>query len=507
MEYDVLSYSAANLAKVLAWKVSVGSIKQKTHYKYFLEYFSAIGLDAKTILVEKNYISRAYFSDFSNYYSVCFKDYPRLCRRVHFFNKPFDSSKFQQELFDTKSDFLTKSYLGYIVVKPLPESIIGPTILRTYGNDVAKARFYNSSRPYEINLFGRHFKFDSMAFQEQDTVVSACASTAIWNAFHKTADMFQTHLPSPSEITKSAGNFYNHSGRIFPNQGLDLSQICKAIESVGLVSELRVEGRIEVTETGREEIIKSDIPYARRIVYAYNKAGLPVLLFIQIDGNGHHLITVNGFSEKEETFAKTENMTLRADRIERFYVHDDQVGPFARISIENATSLKTAWHDETGKLLSGKIYAIIIPLYSKIRISFDDVYKKIRILDIILYRLDIFKFELEWDIYLTESNKYKEEILKSTYTQSIKEKIVYSNFPRYIWVARAIVKKNFVFDLIFDSTDISRGYFCKDFLLYEPAAKTILKKAFLDRKDIIFDDNSPLKLGNELFKIIKSSLA
>ena len=505
MEYDVLSYSEANLAKVLAWKVSVGSIKQKAHYKYFLEYFSKSGLDAKTILVERNYISRAYFSDFSNYYSVCFKDYPRLCRRIHFFNKPFDSTKFQQELFNAESEFLAKSYLGYIVVKPLPESIIGPTILRTY--DLAKARFYNSSRNYDINLFGRHFKLDSMAFQEQDTVVSACASTAIWNAFHKTADMFQTPLPSPSEITKSAGNFYNHSGRIFPNQGLDLSQICKAIESVGLVSELRVEGRIDITESGREEIIKSDIPYARRIVYAYNKAELPVLLFIQIDGNGHHLITVNGFSEKDEDFEKTENMTLKADRIERFYAHDDQVGPFARITIENTTSLKTAWRDEAGKLLSGKIYAIIIPLYSKIRISFDDVYKKIRILDIILYRLDIFKFELEWDIYLTESNKYKEEILKSPYSQNLKEKIVYSNFPRYIWITRAIVKKNFVFDLIFDSTDISRGYFCKDFLLYEPSAKAILKKAFLDRKDVIFDDGSPLALGKDLFKIIKSALS
>ena len=318
--------------------------------------------------------------------------------------------------------------------------------------------------------------------------------------------MFQTHLPSPSEITKSAGNFYNHSGRIFPNQGLDLSQICKAIESIGLVSELRVEGRLEETEHGREEIIRSDIPYAKRIVYAYNKAGLPVLLFIQIDNNGHHLITVTGYSEKDEVFQVTEEMTLKADRIERFYVHDDQVGPFARITLKNSTSLETAWRNQKGLILNGKIYAIVIPLYPKIRISFDDVYKKIRILDIILYRLSIFKFELEWDIYLIESNKFKEDALKSKHDQNIKEKLIFANYPRYIWVARAIVKKNFVFDLIFDSTDISRGHFCKDFILYELGAKPALSKAFLDRKDIIFDDGSPLNLGQDLFKIIRSSL-
>lgn len=505
MEYEVLPYSPTTLAKALSWKVSAPVIKGKTHYNYLVEYLSNDGLDAKTIVIEDNYISRAYLSDYSNYYSTCFKDYPRFCRRIHFFDKTFDSKKFSSALLDNNSSFLQDYYLGYVVVKPLPESIIGPTILGTYKSKKNKTRLYHACREYTINLFGRNLKLNSLAYQEQDTVVSACASTAIWNAFHKTADMFQTHMPSPSEITKSAGNFYNHSGRTFPNQGLDLSQICKAIESSGLVSEIRVEGSIEETENGREEIIRSDIPYARRIVYAYNKAGLPVLLFIKIDGNGHHLITVNGYSKNnEEVTEPVEEMTLKADRIERFYAHDDQVGPFARITIKNTTLLETAWKDSNGNNIPGKIYAIIVPLYPKIRITFDDIYKKIRVLDIILYRLNIFKFELEWDIYLSESNKFKEEVLKIDMPNTSKERIILTSYPRYVWVARAIVKGTYVFDLIFDSTDISRGFFCKDFILYDLKAKPILKKVFIDRKDIIFQ--SPLNLGKDLFKIVKAAL-
>lgn len=207
-----------------------------------------------------------------------------------------------------------------------------------------------------MNLFGKNLTIESLAYQEQDTVVSACASTAIWNAFHKTAILFQTSLPSPGEITKAAGNLFINSGRTFPNSGLDLTQIGKAIESVGLVSELR--------------IANSEIPYAKRFVYAYNKAGIPVLLFIHIKDLGYHLITVAGYSEKDEEPELKAEISLRADRIKTFYAHDDQVGPFARIELTNSTALKTAWKDRQGNNIDGSIYAIIVPLYPKIRISF-----------------------------------------------------------------------------------------------------------------------------------------
>jgi len=503
MSYEVLPYSSENLAVALSGRgngtnhyvqsISTEAVKKKDHYKYFLSYFSDEGIGARTIVIEKNYISKAYISDYSNYYSTCFKDYQRFCSRVHFFNESFDKDKFHTEIFELKSPFLQNCYLGYIVVKPLPESIIGATILKTYGHTQDKQRLYHAIREYEINLFGKDLKIESLAYQEQDTVVSACASMAIWNAFHKTSILFQTALPSPSEITKLAGNLYFNSGRTFPNSGLDLTQIGKAIESVGLVSELR--------------IANSDIPFAKRFVYAYSKAGLPVLLFIEIKNQGHHLITVVGYSEKDEEPGLKEEISLKADRIERFYAHDDQVGPFARIALTNSTALETAWTDKDGKNLSGSIYAIIVPVYPKIRISFDDVLKKSNLIDTVLYQLDVFRYELEWDIYLADSNKYKSTILKSSSSsQELKQHIAFTHYPRFVWVAQAYVKGILVFEILFDSTDISRGFFGIDFHLFDPDAKEILRKVFIDRKYAIFDDDSPIHLGEELFKIVNSAL-
>jgi hypothetical protein len=528
MEYEVLPYTAENLAIALSGKdsgtkhyvqsISIEAIMQKNHYNYFLSYFSDEGIGARTIVIEKKYVSKAFLSDYSNYYSTSFKDYHRFGKRLHFFNEAIDQEKFHSEILNAKSGFLQKHYLGYIVVKPLPESIIGATILKTYTDGDDKHRLYHAIREYEINLFGKDLTVESLAYQEQDTVVSACASMAIWNAFHKTAYTFQTALPSPSEITKLAGNLYFNTGRIFPNAGLDLTQIGKAIESVGLVSELR--------------LAKSDNHFAKRFVYAYSKAGLPVLLFIEIfslektaDGEikktdtgetikgnslGHHLITVVGYSEKDEEPELKEEISLKADRIERFYAHDDQIGPFARIALTNSTALETAWTDgdKTGKYnLPGSIYAIIVPVYPKIRISFDDVLKKTTLIDTVLYELDAFQFETEWDIYLSDSNKYKSNVLKSDeFSAEVKERIAFTHYPRYIWVAQAYVKGVLVFDMVFDSTDIARGFFALDFHLIDKDAKDLLKKIFIGNKFAFFDDQSPIRLGQDLYKIFEKEL-
>jgi len=493
--YDVKEYTEDNLAIEFSFKISKSKVKEKYHYGYLCEYLNeSEGIGAKTIVIEKRYVSKAYFSDYSNYYSTCFQDYDRFCKRLHFFNKKFDKDFFVKELLNNKSDFLNRSYLGYVVVKPLPDSIIGPTLLKTYDSRLEKKRFYNSIRKYNVNLFGLELKLESLAFQEQDTVVSACASTAIWSAFHMTSKLFQTPLPSPSEITKSGGNLYFNTGRTFPNQGLDLNQICKAIEQVGLVSELR-----------NSSLYTSEMTRSKRFIYAYNKAGIPVLLFIKLKDREHHLVTINGYSEETKELEKSENISLKADRIERFYAHDDQIGPFARLGFINETALETSWRDMNGENILARIHAIIVPIHPKVRISYDDVFKKINLIDRIFFKF--FNPELEWDIFLQESNKYKNSVLQnSNVSNRIKQKICLSNLPKYLWIASAYVEGELIFDFVFDSTDISRGHFCIDFSLHDKlAAKqleaivTAFKSDFVDRG---------VKMGSKMYgKLIKELTA
>jgi hypothetical protein len=268
--FYVIPFSANNLAEALSnHLMSADQVKAKRHYRYFLEYLGSNrdGLNARTIVIENRYISKSYLIDYSSYYSTCFSDYGRFCKRVHFFSCSFSKKKFSNSVgnLSSQSKQLWDAYLGYIVVKPLPSIPIGATVLKTYNHTSTNKRFFPSLKNYKINLFGKELHINSLAFQEQDSVVGACASSALWTAFHKTSDFFQTPLPSPSDITKSAKNLFDSSGRTFPNSGLDYYQIGNAIESVGLVSELRNSSKF----TGMK-----DINYLKAFIYAYNKMGL-----------------------------------------------------------------------------------------------------------------------------------------------------------------------------------------------------------------------------------------
>jgi len=75
------------------------------------------------------------------------------------------------------------------------------------------------------------------------------------------------------------------------------------------------------------------------LVYGYLQLGVPVVLILDVEGDGH-AVTVAGYSLKETPAISREDWVdptppLRRVglRIDELYVHDDGVGPFARIKV------------------------------------------------------------------------------------------------------------------------------------------------------------------------------
>ena len=468
--YEKLDYNPDNLAKALN-NDFITKEKLTTdhfHFRYLLDYLGdkePDALAARTIIIEKNYVSRSYINDYSAFYSLCFNDnYTRKSNRVHFFSNEFTNEEFELDILSEDNKVINNdTYLGYIVVKNLPSVIIGATLLRTYRNN--SSRFY-VTRNSSISLFGKQLNIDTLAFQEQDKVVSACATSALWMAFYKTSCYFQTHLPTPSEITSSAKNTFKFSGRTFPNkEGLDHSQIGNAIENVGLEFELRNQKGLEDPQT-----VKS-------FVYSYCKLGLPVLLGIYIKGKGRHLITISGFRNEiknENKWNKT-NVSLVSYGINLFYAHDDRIGPYSRLKIhdkprEDGKIVETAWWiDKTGsKKYQAKVTSIIVPIYKKIRISFEDIFNEVRHFDYLFKSKLGKRFNITWDIYLNSSNDYKKEILDNEDLDGdFKKKLVFVQLPKFIWISRLIIDDATVFEMIHDSTDIPSGHFCQMLNCYD----------------------------------------
>lgn len=488
--YSVVSYSIDNLVQCLvdASKNATDlSVRAKRQCDYFEKYFNT--LNAKTIVVESSYIDKDYLEDYAAYYDRCFHDYSRRTQRLHFFDCEFSDDEFQSILDATGTKItetdLQKSYLGFVVAKPLPQTIIGRTCLRTYPSDSGRRQF-PSLRQYQVNLFGIDLSVESLAYQEQDTVVAACATSALWSCFQATGKLFQHQIPPPVEITNWAAthvpeNLLAASSRAFPNSGLTLTQMAHAIRRVGL----------------EPLVVGAPSAYGLNgVVYAYLRGKIPCILAGQLIDSltsqnpslmGGHAIAITGFSldEKAAHRLTTTGFKLRASKVEKFYGHDDQVGPFARMGWNNFQSpihvkplhqpiteaLDTSW--------SGNVHmkpdVILLPLYHKIRIPYSLVHDAILALDALIENLRsqvLSQIErVEWDIYLTTASEYKSSI-RSDYKSlgiDVKNSLLV-NLPKFVWRTTGRIGGKVEVDFLFDATGIAQH----DLLVHAVSAGGVL---------------------------------
>ncbi|MCF8238961.1 MAG: hypothetical protein K9I85_12435 [Saprospiraceae bacterium] len=363
-------------------------------------------------------------------------------------------------------------YLGFITIKPTPYTVIGQTILKPYPSNEERQNF--GLRNYQINLFGCSLTLSSLAFMEQDKIVSACATTAIWSMLQKANVSHNSNLISPSQITAKAGSISQDGNRIFPNKGLTLLQISQIIHKSNLVCEIKSPDTI----FGTLKCISNE--YLKQIIYAYSKMGLPMILIIYVpteaDTYGIHAITISGYniSNIHMTIPSTPNTSYTANRINKLYAHDDQIGPFARIGFLNEKTLKTDWNDEK-KDRHTFLLNIIVPLYYKIRISYEDISSIIKAIDTILYHgFKGIEKDIIWDIYLDFSENYKRDLRTYGTSDAILNKLLYNCYPKYIWRAKCKINEDeTIFEFIFDATDLSTNMFAFEYLSFKGKSFTL----------------------------------
>ncbi len=369
-------------------------IYDKYHIDYLSDYFSDDeNCAVLTMIVEQEYFSPTFFNDYKNFYSSIFTRHDRTCSRIHFLGCEFSNADLREFLNIGQNDSLSLSilqdkYLGFLVLRPLPEQIIGPTLLKLYpkeSKDGKYLRTFHAAREYSVNLFGINIPVNSLIFTSQDKIVGACASYALWMAFHKTSELFKTQLPTPSEITRKAGKSTKTHHKTFPNKGLDAIQIGTAIESIGLEPEYRApeKGVLQLyyhkidrkffnlaqrkrnyeAEASKFDannwLTVLDIISVKAYIYAYSKAGIPVLLGIRFSDSDLHLIAISGYKELSaisplpNDTAHSESLSLTSNRITNFYCHDDNVGAFSRLSFcDDIAKIGSEGYDY-GKLITG----------------------------------------------------------------------------------------------------------------------------------------------------------
>jgi hypothetical protein len=411
-------------------------------------------------------------------------DYARRCKRLHFFGSAIDSLEFERFITTPDSDAvirqLEQDYKGFIVVRPIPHTVIGRTALAvppTCGRHVTE---FPATRTYNANLFGMDLKVDkSLVFQEQDTVISACATTALWMCLDKASQLFESGTLLPAAITDAATTVINRE-RSIPSRGLLLEQLCNAIKRIGLEPEV-------VRVTRQTPIIS--------LLCAYVRFGIPVIVGVEVQRKGRpavqHAVTVVGFCDSGKRIRRVEAKSLNKDdlpimigqRVEHLVVHDDQIGPFNPLEIkpgddESPVLLQSNWdYDGSGSAVKLRPTVVLIPIYNKVRVKFLEFQKWVSAFTRVVKRTG-FRPAAEWDLRLIGNNEYKlylKQVL--THQPDALKQLLINQHPRYIWRAVLTANSKPRLELLGDATEIGNS-----FPLYDAVWHDLrFKSAFRDK--------------------------
>ena len=484
--YCVLPFSKENFYDIIQ-KTTLATI-ERINNKLQLDYiylYTAERMKAKTIIVEGNCIDKSYLEDYSAYYVKCFKKYQREVNKIHFFKNEFTKDDFENIL-NNKDEKgikeLKDNYIGYTTIKKLPDTFIGTTCLRSL--DAEGHRHFATLRKYKVNLFGIDLEIEALAYQEQDSTVCACATSSLWSIFHSTGKLFQHPIPSPVEITKMATDQASSDTRIFPNKSLNLKMIAQGIKNIGL-------------EPYKIQI--EDLNTLKASIYAYLRANIPMLMgfsLLNINTNElmqvGHAVAVIGYNMPNDETDSENLFKLKAYNINKIYVHDDQVGPYAKMVMLNGADnlnpiLSTSFgkNVQTGQESYISIpFALSIPLYKNIRIPFNNILRHTHTFNkIINYCAETCKlnWDFEWDIFLQSREQLKSNILKNEHNMiNNPSNILTKSLPSYVWCCDIILNKNIVLKVLFDATDIESNLNIIDVVKYKNYNENSFYDIFID---------------------------
>jgi len=460
---------------------------------YLGQYLKILG--CRTVVIESHYIDRDYILDVSVFYARNLRNYPNYCRRMHFFSCEITADQWKAIFAATAEaerrrilEEFQRTYLGFTVVKPLPGSPLGRTVLRTYSSVTAtgSTRVFGGTRKYEIHLAGFRFAVEGLAFQQQDRGVSACATTALWSSLHKVAFEERILVPTPAQITEAASRYLLAEGRSFPSEGLTIQQVSEAIRGSGLQP-------MVIRSISWEE--------DRAQLVAYIKSGFPPVVIIQeidpqTEGSWHAVCAVGIKMGDSGNLVATDELThhLRgANAVQALYIHDDRLGPYASAKLfpwtrqekdgrnEILTGLEISWPNETLKKLS-ILRALVVPVPDKIRMPISRVLGSGALFaELAGIFFEEFKSRILLNVTYKLGVRYREEALSFGLTEAgIYQLCCETTFPRFLAVVEIGAKEGALFDLLLDTTETSANphllYILKRSALpknYEPALRLL----------------------------------
>ena len=290
-------------------------------------------LDAKSYVLEDQYIDRDYSADYMHFYARTFRAHERHCKRVHFFSddiSPLLSRPLSTDRLVEIQRFSNTTYCGFCVIRPLSTAPIGRTVLLARVRDLFDMEATVTCRAeFDAHLLGVDLQVTGAAFLQQDARVGACAQVAIWAGMRHMHARHHYNWVSVADITR------------FATPTTATEAVSLPAGSDFLTSERMIRA---ISEAGYQPLCFRG-SHIDRDILPYVESGIPVILGLNIDGTLGHAVTVVG-----RVFAKQSCPTNSAiNYVPAYVVHDDQGGPYIWLPMDRDASTTFSFTDDTIK--------------------------------------------------------------------------------------------------------------------------------------------------------------
>ncbi len=265
--------------------------------------------------------------------------------------------------------------------------------------------------------------------------------------------------PTPLEITEAATD-HRVQTRAFPaSGGLDLDQMATAILSTGYQPH-----QFKISEE-REIFVLA--------LKTYLRAGIPVIARVRVDDGDLHAITLAGFRYanalgEKDIAVQVGPRTLRSRGVERWYVHDDRLGPYARLGfVANAGGvvdhsrlellpLEDGFEDFTKPMTFSEA---LVPLYPKLRLTAEELVEFA--FDMLPPVSFLVGEENANSLYVEPRFSLGGDYVRELYARPIDAQRIVSIATtmltsRYIGVLSWFVGTDWICDVVYDTTDLRR---------------------------------------------------
>ncbi|MBI5538549.1 MAG: hypothetical protein HY951_00690 [Bacteroidia bacterium] len=388
--------------------------------------------DGIWVFIESPYVDKVYRDSYYNYFSSKLNHDKKDCIRISLFNSEIKFNDFRD---NSTIDELKNKFLGFIVIRPTPPSIIGRSVItpEAFKKNSFKSRLINVKTTVNyVKMKVRGFPHSS-----QDTETITCAETTIWSCL----EYFGTEYPEyktilPSQITNVLSKVAFE--RQLPSIGLNVRQISSALKEFGFGSKI-------YSSRDYNGNMWPDFPV---ISSTYIESGIPLILILHKSQGAGHAVLCIGHENLEKTHFDQLNVPKTLNNIKvydldyikkKFIIIDDNYPPYQSSYFDNPCQYykNTVFHNY-------RIEYIVVPLYPKIYL--DAFEAKNFVYDLI--SLSPWKMvdnsTVALRFYLASTRSFKDWLaLKSNMQEDLREIILSIAMPKFIWITEVGTKDSF----------------------------------------------------------------